>query len=87
MSLYDGKNIQLSVGDDGIANLVFNAEGSVNKFDSQTVQELQQAVDQVTEEPAALAKQSLSTANQTTERRSPSLQDQSSEGDDGASTA
>ena len=45
MSLYDGKNIQLSVGDDGIANLVFNAEGSVNKFDSQTVQELQKAVE------------------------------------------
>ena len=39
MSLYDGKNIQLSMGDDGIANLVFNAEGSVNKFDSQTVQD------------------------------------------------
>lgn len=45
MNLYDGKNIQLSVGDDGIANLVFNAEGSVNKFDSQTVQELQKAVE------------------------------------------
>lgn len=44
MSLYQGKSIELELGEDGIANLIFNAEGSVNKFDSQTVTELKEAV-------------------------------------------
>ena len=44
MSSFQGESIQLHVGEDGIANLVFNAKGSVNKFDSQTIKELQEVV-------------------------------------------
>ncbi len=41
--IYEGKSLTVSVSDDGFAELVFNAEGSVNKFDRQTVQELDEA--------------------------------------------
>lgn len=45
MSLYQGQSIQLELGEDGIANLIFSAQGSVNKFDSQTVMELKESVE------------------------------------------
>ncbi|NMH60295.1 fatty acid oxidation complex subunit alpha FadB [Alteromonas ponticola] len=41
--IYEGKSLSVSVTDDGFAELVFDAEGSVNKFDRQTVQELDDA--------------------------------------------
>lgn len=41
--MYEGKSLSVSMTDDGIAELVFDAQGSVNKFDAQTVAELDQA--------------------------------------------
>ncbi|MCW8091900.1 fatty acid oxidation complex subunit alpha FadB [Alteromonas sp. ASW11-130] len=41
--IYEGKSLTVSVSDEGFAELVFDAEGSVNKFDRQTVQELDEA--------------------------------------------
>nr|WP_136250562.1 fatty acid oxidation complex subunit alpha FadB [Ningiella ruwaisensis] len=41
--MYEGKSLSVSMTDDGIAELVFDAQGSVNKFDKQTVQELSEA--------------------------------------------
>jgi len=41
--IYTGKSLSVSLLDDGIAELVFDAEGSVNKFDRQTVTELDEA--------------------------------------------
>lgn len=38
--LFEGQCLQASLNDDGIADIVFNAQGSVNKFDQQTVSEL-----------------------------------------------
>lgn len=41
--VYEGKSLSVKMTDDGIAELVFDAQGSVNKFDQQTVSELEQA--------------------------------------------
>ncbi|AXR05297.1 fatty acid oxidation complex subunit alpha FadB [Salinimonas sediminis] len=41
--IYEGKSLAVSLLDDGFAELVFNAQGSVNKFDRQTVNELDEA--------------------------------------------
>jgi 3-hydroxyacyl-CoA dehydrogenase/enoyl-CoA hydratase/3-hydroxybutyryl-CoA epimerase/enoyl-CoA isomerase len=41
--VYEGKSLIVKLADDGIAELVFDAQGSVNKFDQQTVLELDQA--------------------------------------------
>lgn len=41
--IYEGKSLSVVMTDDGIAELVFDAQGSVNKFDQQTVSELDQA--------------------------------------------
>lgn len=41
--IYTGKSLTVSLLDDGFAELVFDAEGSVNKFDRQTVTELDEA--------------------------------------------
>lgn len=41
--IYEGKSLTVSLSDDGFAELVFDAAGSVNKFDRQTVSELDEA--------------------------------------------
>ena len=41
--IYTGKSLSVSLLDDGFAELVFDAQGSVNKFDRQTVSELDEA--------------------------------------------
>jgi 3-hydroxyacyl-CoA dehydrogenase/enoyl-CoA hydratase/3-hydroxybutyryl-CoA epimerase/enoyl-CoA isomerase len=41
--IFEGKSLSVSLTDDSIAELVFDAQGSVNKFDRQTVEELDQA--------------------------------------------
>ncbi|MFT6268534.1 MAG: 3-hydroxyacyl-CoA dehydrogenase/enoyl-CoA hydratase/3-hydroxybutyryl-CoA epimerase [Alphaproteobacteria bacterium] len=41
--VYEGKSLSVIMTDDGIAELVFDAQGSVNKFDQLTVSELDQA--------------------------------------------
>ena len=41
--IYEGKCLTVALTEDGIAELVFDAQGSVNKFDRETVQELDQA--------------------------------------------
>jgi 3-hydroxyacyl-CoA dehydrogenase/enoyl-CoA hydratase/3-hydroxybutyryl-CoA epimerase/enoyl-CoA isomerase len=41
--IYEGKSLSVTMTDDGIAELVFDAQGSVNKFDQQTVSELDEA--------------------------------------------
>ena len=43
--IYSGKALSVDVLPSGIANLVFDLEGSsVNKFDQETLRELQQAI-------------------------------------------
>lgn len=41
--IYEGKSLAVSLLEDGFAELVFDAAGSVNKFDQKTVQELDEA--------------------------------------------
>lgn len=41
--IFEGKSLSVALTDDSIAELVFDAQGSVNKFDKQTVEELDQA--------------------------------------------
>lgn len=41
--IYEGKSLSVQMTEHGIAELVFDAEGSVNKFDQQTITELDQA--------------------------------------------
>ena len=41
--IYEGTSLSVTMTDDGIAELVFDAQGSVNKFDQQTVKELDEA--------------------------------------------
>jgi 3-hydroxyacyl-CoA dehydrogenase / enoyl-CoA hydratase / 3-hydroxybutyryl-CoA epimerase / enoyl-CoA isomerase len=41
--IYAGKSLKVTLLEDGIAELVFDAQGSVNKFDQQTVSELAEA--------------------------------------------
>ncbi|WJG09061.1 fatty acid oxidation complex subunit alpha FadB [Aliiglaciecola sp. LCG003] len=41
--IFEGKSLCAKLLDNGIAELVFDAQGSVNKFDQQTVSELEQA--------------------------------------------
>jgi 3-hydroxyacyl-CoA dehydrogenase/enoyl-CoA hydratase/3-hydroxybutyryl-CoA epimerase/enoyl-CoA isomerase len=41
--VYEGKSLSVTMTDGGIAELVFDAPGSVNKFDQQTISELDQA--------------------------------------------
>ncbi|MFT4939408.1 MAG: 3-hydroxyacyl-CoA dehydrogenase/enoyl-CoA hydratase/3-hydroxybutyryl-CoA epimerase [Paraglaciecola sp.] len=43
--IYAGKSLKVALLQDGIAELVFDAQGSVNKFDQQTVQELSEATE------------------------------------------
>ena len=43
MMIYEGQSLNAKLLDGGIAELVFDAKGSVNKFDRQTVAELEQA--------------------------------------------
>ena len=38
--IFEGKSLSVTLLDDGIADIVFDAEGSVNKFDKQTIDEL-----------------------------------------------
>jgi len=38
--IFEGKSLRVSLQDDGIADVVFDAQGSVNKFDQQTLTEL-----------------------------------------------
>ena len=42
---FDGKSIKVTVDDQNIASMLFDAEGSVNKFDLETTEELRAAVD------------------------------------------
>ncbi|WP_137168193.1 fatty acid oxidation complex subunit alpha FadB [Salinimonas lutimaris] len=41
--IYEGNSLAVTLLDDGFAELVFDAKGSVNKFDRQTVKELDEA--------------------------------------------
>ena len=41
--IYEGKSLNVTLLPNGIAELVFDAQGSVNKFDRQTVSELDEA--------------------------------------------
>jgi 3-hydroxyacyl-CoA dehydrogenase/enoyl-CoA hydratase/3-hydroxybutyryl-CoA epimerase/enoyl-CoA isomerase len=41
--IFEGKSLSVTLTDNSIAELVFDAQGSVNKFDRQTVEELNQA--------------------------------------------
>jgi 3-hydroxyacyl-CoA dehydrogenase/enoyl-CoA hydratase/3-hydroxybutyryl-CoA epimerase/enoyl-CoA isomerase len=41
--IYEGKSLKVTLLQDGIAELVFDAQGSVNKFDQQTVNEMSEA--------------------------------------------
>ncbi|MBU2977510.1 fatty acid oxidation complex subunit alpha FadB [Alteromonas sp. C1M14] len=41
--IYEGKNLTVTLSDDGIAELIFDANGSVNKFDRETITELDEA--------------------------------------------
>lgn len=41
--IFEGKSLSVAMTDDSIAQLVFDAQGSVNKFDKQTVEELDRA--------------------------------------------
>lgn len=41
--IYEGKSLAVNLLDDGFAELVFDAKGSVNKFDQSTVKELDEA--------------------------------------------
>ncbi|MGB3724889.1 MAG: fatty acid oxidation complex subunit alpha FadB [Glaciecola sp.] len=41
--IYEGKSLSVTLTENGIAELVFDAQGSVNKFDQQTVSELDAA--------------------------------------------
>ena len=38
--IFEGKSLRVTLQDDGIADVVFDAQGSVNKFDQQTLTEL-----------------------------------------------
>ncbi|HCV19389.1 MAG TPA: fatty acid oxidation complex subunit FadB, partial [Alteromonas sp.] len=38
--IYEGQNLTVSLLDNGFAELVFDAKGSVNKFDRQTISDL-----------------------------------------------
>ncbi|MGQ8366252.1 fatty acid oxidation complex subunit alpha FadB [Glaciecola sp. 1036] len=42
--MFHGESLSVEMTDDGIAELVFDAKGSVNKFDKQTVAELDKAI-------------------------------------------
>lgn len=46
--IFEGKSLSVKMLDDGFAELVFDASGSVNKFDRQTVSELDQATQALT---------------------------------------
>lgn len=43
--IFEGKSLSVNLLQDGMAELVFDAEGSVNKFDQHTVQELSDAIE------------------------------------------
>lgn len=45
--LYQGKSLTASIDADGIVDMVFDAQGSVNKFDQQTVNELSELCDAI----------------------------------------
>ncbi|MFP3632079.1 fatty acid oxidation complex subunit alpha FadB, partial [Burkholderia sp. SIMBA_045] len=49
--LYQGANLTLHWLDDGIAELVFDATGSVNKLDTQTVASLSEAIAVLEQQP------------------------------------
>ncbi|MEP0355197.1 fatty acid oxidation complex subunit alpha FadB [Paraglaciecola sp.] len=46
--IYEGKSLSVNLLQDGIAELVFDAQGSVNKFDQQTVAEFNNATQALT---------------------------------------
>ncbi len=48
--IYQGENLHVTRLEQGIAELVFDSAGSVNKFDQQTLQELSQALNQLSKE-------------------------------------
>lgn len=45
--IFEGKSLSVELTENAIAELVFNAQGSVNKFDQQTVLELDQACEAI----------------------------------------
>ena len=47
--IYQGKSLSATLLDNGIADVVFDAEGSVNKFDQQTVRELDEVCQALTD--------------------------------------
>lgn len=49
--IYDGKSLSVNLTDDAIAELVFDAAGSVNKFDTATIKELNQAITAIDNTP------------------------------------
>lgn len=50
--IFEGKSLSVTMLDEGFAELVFDAPGSVNKFDRQTVTELDQATQALTKNDA-----------------------------------
>jgi 3-hydroxyacyl-CoA dehydrogenase/enoyl-CoA hydratase/3-hydroxybutyryl-CoA epimerase/enoyl-CoA isomerase len=51
MMIYEGKSLSVTLLQDGIAELLFNAPGSVNKFDAQTVADLDEATQILSKDP------------------------------------
>ena len=49
--IYEGKSLSVTLLQDGIAELLFNAPGSVNKFDAQTVADLDEATQILSKDP------------------------------------
>ncbi|MDC8833114.1 fatty acid oxidation complex subunit alpha FadB [Alteromonas gilva] len=49
--IYEGQNLTVGLLDNGIAELVFDAAGSVNKFDRQTIDELDKATQAIASDP------------------------------------
>lgn len=49
--IYEGKSLKVTLLQDGIAELVFDAQGSVNKFDQQTVTEMSEAATALSTHP------------------------------------
>lgn len=62
--LFEGQCLQASLNENGIADIVFNAQGSVNKFDQQTVSELNElcaAIESNSDIKAAVVRSAKST--------------------------
>jgi 3-hydroxyacyl-CoA dehydrogenase/enoyl-CoA hydratase/3-hydroxybutyryl-CoA epimerase/enoyl-CoA isomerase len=50
--IYEGKSLRVNLLEEGIAELVFDAPGSVNKFDRQTVADLDEATRTLAKDPS-----------------------------------